>query len=269
MEKGKLTFIGLGLYDEKDISLKGIEEIKKADIVFAEFYTSQLVGSSISKIENTIGKKINVLNRKETENGDKIIGPALSGKKIVFLTGGDTMTATTHIDLRMKAIKKDLYTELIHGNSITTAVPGLLGLQNYKFGRSTTLVFPQGDYFPTSPYDVIMSNKKMNLHTLVLLDIIEEGRYMTAKEGIKILRKMEKKRKKEIINSDTIICVVSNAGSKKPEVSADSLKNLVKKDLGQPLQSLVVPGRLHFKEIEALKILAHLPTEEAEKLQKL
>jgi len=32
-----LTFIGLGLYDEKDITLKGLEAIKDADVVYADF----------------------------------------------------------------------------------------------------------------------------------------------------------------------------------------------------------------------------------------
>jgi len=34
-----LYFIGLGLYDEKDISVKGLEALKSADEVYAEFYT--------------------------------------------------------------------------------------------------------------------------------------------------------------------------------------------------------------------------------------
>ena len=61
MSNAKLTFIGLGLFDEKDISLKGLEEIKNYNNIFAEFYTSKLFGTDINKIENLIGKKINVL----------------------------------------------------------------------------------------------------------------------------------------------------------------------------------------------------------------
>ena len=45
MSVGSLVFIGLGLYDEKDISLKGIEEIKNSELVFAEFYTAKLMGT--------------------------------------------------------------------------------------------------------------------------------------------------------------------------------------------------------------------------------
>jgi len=159
MKKGTLIFVGLGLYDEKDISIKGLEEIKKADKVFAEFYTAKLVGTSIEKLEKLFGKKIIVLNRNETEKGDTIINSA-EKEDTVFLTAGDSMTATTHIDLRIRAIKKGIKTKVIHASSIITAVSGLLGLQNYKFGRTTTLAYPQENYFPTSPYDVIRENKK-------------------------------------------------------------------------------------------------------------
>ena len=66
MINGNLIFIGLGLYDEKDISLKGIEKIKSCDKVFAEFYTAKLTGSEIKNIEKTLGKNIEILSREET-----------------------------------------------------------------------------------------------------------------------------------------------------------------------------------------------------------
>ena len=142
MSKGRLTFIGLGLYDEKDISLKGIEDIKNCDKVYAEFYTAKLTGTVTNKIEKTIGKTVEVLSREETEKGKKILEFA-KDKNVVFLTCGDPMTATTHVDIRLRAIKMGIKTRIIHGGSIITAVPGLLGLQNYKFGRTTTLVATQ------------------------------------------------------------------------------------------------------------------------------
>ncbi len=269
MSKGKLIFIGLGLYDEKDISLKGLEEIKHCDRVFAEFYTAKLVGTNLDKIEKIIGKKITVLSREETEKGDKILN---SGEKenVAFLTCGDSMTATTHVDLRMRAIKLGVETRVIHGSSIVTAVSGLLGLQNYKFGRTTTLAYPEGDYFPTSPYEVIRDNKKIGLHTLVLLDIqADKNRYMTANDGINLLLQMGEKTKKNILNKDSIICVVARAGSDKPLVVAGTIKDLIGRDFGSPLHTIVVPGRLHFMEVEALEILAQLPAQQGKKIQKL
>ena len=218
MPQGKLTFIGLGLFDEKDISLKGLEEIHNCDKVFAEFYTSNLVGTNMKKIEKKIGKSVEIFTRAETERGEKIINSA-QHKNIVFLTAGDPMTATTHIDLRLRAMKLGIKTKIIHASSIITAVPGLLGLQNYKFGRTTTLVFPEKDYFPTSPYSVIKENKNMGLHTLILLDIqAHNNRYMSANEGMNLLLKMEEKHRENIINKDSVLCVVSRAGSDKPVI---------------------------------------------------
>jgi len=259
MSKGKLTFIGLGLYDEKDISLKGAEEIKNSDKVFAEFYTAILAGSELNKVEKTIGKKIEVLSRQETEKGNKILDDSET-KNVVFLTCGDPMSATTHIDLRLNASKMGIKTNIIHGSSIFTAVPGLLGLQNYKFGRTTTLAYPEKDYFPTSPYNVIDLNKKLGLHTLVLLDIqAEKKRFMTANEAIKILLEMEEKIKKNIFKQDSILCVVARAGSNEPVLAAGFIKDLIDRDFGPPLHTIVVLGKLHFMELEALKILAQLP----------
>jgi len=258
MSKGSITFVGLGLYDEFDISLKGIEIIKNSDNVFAEFYTACLVGASKDNIERRIGKSIHVLSREETEKGDIIIDKA-SENNIVFLTCGDPMIATTHVDLRLRALEKGIGTRIIHGSSIITAVPGLLGLQQYKFGRTTTLAYPEKDYFPTSPYSVIKDNLEMGLHTLVLLDIkAESERFMTANEGINLLLKMEEKHNKNIIKKDTIVCVVARAGSKDPTIKADKIKNLLDFDFGPPLHSIVVPGKLHFMETEALEKLADL-----------
>jgi diphthine synthase len=269
MKKGSLIFVGLGLYDEKDITIKGLEEIKKCDKVYAEFYTAKLTGTNIEKIENNIGKKVKVLSRAETEDGNTVLNDA-KDKKVAFLTCGDPVTATTHIDLRLRAIKMGIKTNIIHGNSIVTAVPGLLGLQNYKFGRATTLVYPEKNYFPTSPYNVIKDNKKMGLHTLVLLDIkAENNKFMTANEGMKLLLKMEEKHKKNIFDKYSIICVVARAGSKDSQILAGSIGDLIKRDFGPPLHSLVIPGKLHFMEIEALQILAQLPAQQVIKIQKL
>lgn len=261
MTKGKLVFVGLGLYDEKDVSLKGLEEIKNCDKVYAEFYTAKLVGTDIKKIEKTLGKPVEVLTRDETEKGDKILDSA-KNKRVVFLTCGDPMTATTHVDIRLRAANNDIETKVIHGSSIATAVAGLLGLQNYKFGRATTLVFPEKNYFPTSPYEVIRDNRKMGLHTLVLLDIqADNNRFMAANEGLELLLEMEKKQREKILSEDSMVCIVARAGSHNPTVMANTIGFMKNQDFGPPLHTIVVPGNLHFMEIEALARFAGLPIE--------
>jgi diphthine synthase len=47
-----LYLIGLGLGDEKDITIKGLEAVKNADLVFLESYTSVLGISRESLVRN-------------------------------------------------------------------------------------------------------------------------------------------------------------------------------------------------------------------------
>ncbi len=269
MATGSLVFIGLGLYDEQDISLKGFQMLKSCDVVFAEFYTGKLSGTTITKIERSMGKSIHVLSRIETEKGDVILNAA-ANNRVALLVCGDPMTATTHVDLRLRAEQQGIPTRVVHGSSVFTAVPGLLGLQKYKFGRATTLVYPEKEYFPTSPYYVIADNKKMGLHTLVLLDIqAEKNQYMTANEAMHFLLEMENKEKKKTIANDMLLCVVARAGSSDPMVAADTITALINQDFGPSLHTLVIPGNLHFLEIESLVTLANLPETVAKKIQKL
>ena len=269
MPQGKLTFVGLGLHDEQDLSLKAMQELKDCDQVYAEFYTSKPGRFDKTSFEKTIGKTITVLSRQDTEQGDAILASAAT-KHVVFLTSGDPMIATTHVELRLRALKQGVPTYLIHGSSVATAVPGLLGLQQYKFGRTTTLAYPEKEYFPTSPYDVIRENKKMGLHTLVLLDIqAEKNRYMTANEGLDLLFQMERTCKKRLFTKYTIACVVARAGAPDVVVKANTIQMLQGMDFGPPLHTLVIPGKLHFMEQEALELIAGLPAETAKKIQKL
>ena len=105
-----------------------------------------------------------------------------------------------------------------------------------------------------------MENKKRRLHTLVLLDIVAvEKRYMTANEGLEILMAIESKCKKKLIIKNTLACVIARAGSPDPYLRADTVKNLIDMNFGDPLHTIVIPGELHFKEAEALVKLANAP----------
>ena len=254
---GELIFIGLGLWSEKDITIAGKEAAAGCDTVFAEFYTSML-GVPTEKVEEVIGRKITLLGREDVEDGERILNEA-SKKRVCLLTGGDPMTATTHIDLRLRAIERGIPTKIIHGISIMTAASGLLGLQSYKFGRTTTLAFPEGDYSPTSPYDVIKENMKMGLHTLVLLDVGKK--FMTANEGIELLLEMGRRKGDGTVGKKTLVAVVARASSPSPVVRAGYPEELIKENFGPPLHCIVVPGKLHFMEAKALVMLAGAPEE--------
>ena len=255
---GDLVFIGLGLFDEKDISVKGIEAARAADAVFAEFYTSSLRGTTVETLQLTVGKPIRVLSRKDVEQGTEILEAARHGTA-ALLVPGDPMAATTHVELRMRAHEAGIRSRIVHGASIVSAAAGLLGLQSYKFGRATTVPFTDEKFRPASPLEVIDENRKRGLHTLVLLDLTEGGEFLTASEAIRYLLDVAKEKKSKAFTADTLVCAIGRAGSDAPRVVARRAGDLVAIDLGRPLHCLVVPGELHFMEKEALVKLAGAP----------
>ncbi|UCF08218.1 MAG: diphthine synthase [Thermoplasmata archaeon] len=258
---GELIFIGLGLFDESDISVKGLEKAKGCTALFAEFYTASLTGTSIDKIQNMVGKEVRLLDREEMESGDAVIKAAREGT-VGVLVAGDPMTATTHIALRLRAAAEGIETRVIPGASIITAAPALLGLHIYKFGRITTLAYPRENYFPTSPYDMIKKNLESDLHTLVLLDIdYQMKRYMRAGQGLELLRKMEEEKGEGVVSDDMLICVLGGVGGEEPIARAGYLRNLIREDFGTGLHCLVIPCKLHFTEAEALVAFGGAPEE--------
>lgn len=252
-----LTFIGLGLYDEEDVTLKGLRAIEASDRVYAEFYTSRLMGTTLERLERLYDKEITVLEREDVEQHPGFIEEARD-LDIVFLTGGDAMVSTTHVDLRIRAHDKDIETRVIHGPSIHSAVAGLTGLQNYRFGKSATIPYPYKDRVSEAPYDTIMLNQENNLHTIIYLDI-ERERLMTIPEAIQLLLRVDRRRENRL---EGVLGVgVARAGSDNVAVKADYLPRLVDYDFGPPLHVLVVPADLHFMEAEALVKLAGAPRE--------
>ena len=257
-----LTFIGLGLFDENDISLKGLEAIKNADMVFAEFYTSCLMGSNIERLEELYGKKVNVLSREDVEISPDWLASA-KDKDVVFLTGGDTMVSTTHVDLRLRAKDLGIDTKLIHGASIASAICGLSGLQNYRFGKASTIPHPYtsirgNTIISETPYDTIKLNQEHNMHTLVFLDIDKDKGYMTVNQALDLLLEIEI-RKGEGVMENAVVVGIARAGSDGPVVKAGYAHVLKDDDFGEPLHILVVPASLHFIEAEALVKLLGAP----------
>jgi diphthine synthase len=254
------VFVGLGLHDEMGISLRGLEEAKDAESVFIELYTSLLPNFSLKHFEEICGKRVRVISRKdiEEENGECVLQAAEHGRT-VLLVPGDPLIATTHVALRIEAEKRGIETHLVHGASILSAVIGLSGLHNYKFGRTVTIPFSDRTSSET-PYNVVSQNTKLGLHTLCLLDIrAEEKRFMNIDEALGILLEIEAKKKEGIVTRKRLVVGIARAGSDKPQVKAGPVETLLNFDFEKPPHTLVFPGSLHFTEVEALVALAGAP----------
>jgi diphthine synthase len=248
-----LTFIGLGLFDKTDISQKGLACIRQADYVFLESYTSCLMGSTVAEMEEFYQKPVRRLFREDVEqHPDNVLELARNGQ-VAFLCAGDTMVSTTHADLRIRAAEQGIRTAIIHAASIASAVCGLTGLQNYRFGKSCSLPFPRKNWFPTTPFDVIAQNLERRLHTIVYLDI-QKDRFMTISEAVGLLEQMAIEKHTPL----PLYVGIARAGSEDVIVRAGPADTICSQKFGPPLHILVIPAELHDMERRYLEMFAGL-----------
>jgi diphthine synthase len=251
-----LTFIGLGI-GSGGISLRGLEMTRKADFVYAELYTSSLPPQDL---EAMIGRPVGIVDRKTVEENPAEILENARKSNVVLLVPGDPMVATTHVDLRLRAARMGIETRVVHAASIFSAAPGITGLQSYRFGPSATVPFP--DNPSARPYEVLAENLRAGLHTLLLLDVrAEEGRAMTIREAVEIMLGLEGRLRMGAFTGDRLAVGIARAGWEDCVVKADRTVKLMKFDFGGPPHVLVVPGKLHFMEAEALRAFAGAPEE--------
>jgi diphthine synthase len=248
-----LTFVGLGLFDKTDISLKGLRCIRQADAVYLECYTSRLMGTSIGELAAFYQKPVLPLFREDVEQHPDGILALAKDKNVVFLCAGDPMVSTTHADLRIRAAGQNIPTAIIHAASISSAICGLSGLQNYRFGKSCSLPFPQKNWFPTTPVEVIKANLDQRLHSLVYLDI-QNDRYMTIPEAVGLIERIASDKGMAI----PLYVGIARAGSADPFVLAGSAERVQSAEFGPPLHILIVPAVLHDMEREYLERFAGL-----------
>ncbi len=250
-----LYLIGLGLFDAKDISIRGLEIVRSCDLIYLEGYTS-LLSCSLSELKEFYGddKEIILADRAQSEqNMDEIISSARE-KDVAFLVIGDPVSATTHMEIYRAAKEQGISVSVIHNASVFSAI-GITGLQPYKFGKTTSIPFL--DDFPQleTPYRVIQQNKTIGAHTLCLLDIkADQDRFMTVNQGIDVLLDIESRLRESVITNETIVIGCARLGHDDFVVKYGPLKDVKKHDFGGPLHSLIVPGNLHFIEEEILEM---------------
>jgi len=282
-----LYLIGLGLGDVTDITVKGLEVVKKASKVFLEAYTSILtVGKE--ELEAFYGREVILADRTVVEQeSDTILEDALN-EDVAFLVVGDPFGATTHTDLVIRAKEKGIGYRVIHNASIMNAV-GCCGLQLYNFGETVSIVMWSDDWQPDSFYDKILANKKNGLHSLCLLDIkvkeqtienmmrgrqvYEPPRYLTANDAIRQILDVTKRRCSEmavgdgeessvisgdgiVLDEDTICVALARVGWENQKLVAGRMSTVRDTDIGPPIHSLVIPGDMHFLELDMLKQFA-------------
>ncbi|MFH1106240.1 MAG: diphthine synthase [Candidatus Aenigmatarchaeota archaeon] len=245
-----LTLVGIGLWNEQDLTLGGLEACKSADEVYAEFYTN-IWNGDVKKIEKLIGKKIKILERSDLEENASGLITRSKKSDIALLVCGDPLVFTTHSSLVAEAKKQRIKTRIIHNASILSAI-GETGLHAYKFGKSATIPMPDKISNADSVYNAIKENKTLGLHTLLLLDVdLEKKKHLKVSEAFKILSEMEKKRGEGFAAAHVEAIVFSSAGSQSPVIEYGKISALSKKKFSEPAV-IIIPGMLHFSEAEFL-----------------
>ncbi len=251
-----LCLIGIGL-TPKQLTLEALEEIKNCEKVYLENYTSKYSSGKRDEFEDIIGKAVTEVGRKIIEEGFSEILEEAREKNVALLVFGSPLNATTHVQLLLDAKQKEVQTKTIPGISIFEMV-SFCGLDRYKFGRTTTLVFHESDYEPESFYDAILENKKIGLHTLCLLDIKkDEEKMMSIGHAVSLLEMIENKREKAVI-SESVVVGLAGMGSDAQQLKAGTTEQAKGFRFTSYPQSLIICGKLNEKEIEALALLAGL-----------
>ncbi len=242
-----LYLMGIGLHDEKDISLNGLEAIKKCGEVYLDAYTSVLA-APISKLEALYGKKIILADRDVVEkNAENAILKNAKGSNVAFLVVGDVFSATTHLDLQLRAEKMGINIITFHNASILTAI-GETGLSLYNVGKITSIPFENKDI--TTPTQVLAINAKNGMHTLFLLDLDPlRKKFLSAKEGIEYLLAL----KNSLFTEKTHVIVCCQLGSKNQRICYGEAGKMKRENLTLFPQCFIVPGKLQFFEEEALE----------------
>lgn len=247
-----LYLIGLGLGDDMDLTLRGIEAAKQCEKIYLEGYTSLHPESDKEKLEKRIGKKMLLADRTKVEQQAEELLHAAKRGNAALLVVGDPLFATTHTDLIMRARSAGIATEIVHNASVFTAV-AQTGLQPYKFGKITSIPFPEKNFQPTSAYEILKQNLSIDAHTLFLLDLRPaEKKFLTIAQACELLLKIVAERKEKIISKDTPAVGCARLGSATRQIVFSTLGKLQKVDFGDAPFCLIVPAKLHFAEEEFL-----------------
>ena len=247
---GELVFVGLGL-GSMGVSLEGLQELRSADVCYLEYYTTSHEPTLLADLERLAGRTIEVVDRGFVEDGKSILDQA-QVKNVALAVSGDPMVATTHSELRTRAILEGTKTKVIHAATIGTAGASASGLHFYKFSRTVTVTRDAVGRL-IQAYHLLHENLLEGAHTLLLLEQdVESGEGVTPAAALKGLLDAELNFKRGVVGDDTFALVLARVGRPDEGLVAGSFANLMGRDFGPPPHCVVIPGSLHFTEAEAI-----------------
>lgn len=250
---GRLSFVGLGL-GAKGITLEGVGEMIGSDTIYLEYYTTPHEPQLLKQVQGATGKSFTIVDRQFVEDGTTILADA-EQRKVILAVLGDPMIATTHNELRVRAIRRGIETRVIHSATIASAAASASGLHSYKFSRTVTVTREAVGKL-TQAYQILHENLLEGAHTLLLLEYdTQSGEGVSPADAMAGLLLAEANFKRGVVNEDTFALILSRLGREDAALAAGSLAELSKREVGGPPHCLIIPGKLHFTEAEAISAI--------------
>ena len=248
-----LWFVGLGISGTRSIPIEVVKIIQEADFVYLEAFTSPISKQHEDEIKNMVNGSFKIAKRWLVEDGQEILNASKSST-VVLLSYGDPYVATTHIELRTRAKLENIETNTIHSASAITSMIGEAGLQLYKVGRVVTIMNEKKSTI--TPYTTIFKNLTQGLHSVLLLEYNQDENYfLDPNNAISNLLDVEKEQKRNVVNKDTFAIVASRIGFETQKITSGKFSNLLEVDFGEPPHSIIITGKLHFTESDAINVL--------------
>ena len=248
-----LWFIGLGVSGISELSDSTLSVIKNADIVYLESFTSPISETEKKQLENISNGEFKIAKRWIVEDGNEILENAKKSET-VLISYGDPYIATTHLELKTRAITDKIETKTIHSSSIISSLIGEVGLHYYKVGKVLTIMNDPKSM--STPYYTIFDNLLSKTHSVILLEYNEDKSFfLDPYDALSLLLDVEKIQNRKVISLDTFVIIASRIGKSDQKITSGKIENLIKKEFGDPPHSIVIPGGLHFTESDAIKIV--------------
>ena len=248
-----LWFVGLGISGISELSDNTISVIKNADTVYLESFTSPISETEKEQLANMCDGEFKIAKRWLVEDGNEILENAKK-REVVLISYGDPYIATTHLELKTRAVTDKIETKTIHSSSIVSSLIGEIGLQYYKVGKILTIMNDPKSMI--TPYNTISNNLLSKMHSVILLGYNEDKSFFLApQDALSLLLDAEKIQNRKIISLDTFAIIASRIGKSDQNITSGKISNLIKKEFGDPPHTIIIPGSLHFTESNAVKIV--------------
>ena len=268
-----LYFIGVGIDGFSSLSIGSIEILNNCDIIYIDSFTGLLSDEFVKELQilvnDTPGKyvknddKIRPAKRWFVEDGREILKNSLE-KIVCILIYGDPLIATTYTELLVRAKKQRVPYKVIHASSGISSLIGESGLHYYKFGKTVTMM--SDSMSSITVYNALYNNMCLGLHTLILTEYNNDKRnidftfdndpfFLSPKKVFELLLDRENELKLLDFSKDSFAIVASEIGTDHSKIICGKIKSLLNYQFKFGFNSIIIPGRLHFTEIDCLENL--------------